>query len=136
MPIFAKKRYSRVRKSGIKAYLNNPQWDMRTVRNTRQGRSLASIQAQVDRALASTVGTNAYYKNYRRLTSIAQRYNQNIQNEIAKRAAENPNSMGNAMLSRYQRDYTRERYAMMGRNVYEGRGGSQSAQGAKGNSVG
>ena len=105
---------------------------MKTVRNTRQGRSLASIQAQVDRALASTAGTAAYYKNYRRLTSIAQRYNQNIQNEISRLAANNPNSMGNAMLSRYQRDYQRERYAMMGRNVYEGR---SAATAAKGNSV-
>ena len=106
---------------------------MKTVRNTRQGRSLASIQAQVDRALASTAGTNAYYKNYRRLMNVAQRYNQNIQNEISKRAANNPNSMSNAMLSRYQRDYTRERYAMMSRNVYEGRGSYRMA--AKGNSV-
>ena len=104
---------------------------MRTVRNTRQGRSLASIQAQVERALSSTAGTDAYYKNYRRLMSVAQRYNQNIQNEIDRRAASNPNAMGNAMLSRYQRDYTRERYAMMGRNVYEGR---NAATAAKGNS--
>lgn len=106
-------------------------WDMRTVRNTRQGRSVASIQAQVDRALSSTAGTNAYYKNYRRLQAVAQRYTQNIQNEINRRAANNPNSMGNATLSRYQRDYTRERYAMMNGNVYQGRGGSNATAGSK-----
>lgn len=125
------KKLSRVTARGHRAYIKEPMWDMKTVRNTRQGRSIKSIQAQVDRALGSTAGTNAYYKNYRRLMAIAQRYTQNIQNEMDRRAANNPNAMGNSMLSRYQRDYTREKYAMVGSGTYQGGGSNSGSNGSK-----
>lgn len=97
-------------------------WDG-TVRNTRQGRSQKSIQAQVDRALDSTRGTDAYYKNYRRLIGIAQAYNENIQREIYKRSVKNPNAL-NYALSQQMRDYEREKSAMFGRRTYQGTQGN------------
>ena len=99
---------------------------------TRDGRSLNSIRDQLDRIYASTAGTDTYYRRFRQAQAIAQRYSQNIQNEINRRAASNPNSMGNRTLSMYQRDAQRERNALFSRNVYDPSVRAQTA--AMGNS--
>lgn len=124
------KKGFRVR-TGNLAYLGNARVNTNTRRNTRRGRSIESVRAQIARIEDSTYGTDTWYRNRDRLRAIGQRYISNIQNEIDRRAASNPNA-ANGTQARIIRDYGRERYAELGRNVY---GGSSASTAAKGNSV-
>ena len=103
-----------------------------TRRSTRRGRSIESVRAQLARIENSTYGTDTWYRNRDRLRTIGERYISNIQRELDRRAVNNPNA-ANGTQARVIRDYGRERYAELGRNVYDGRGGASTA--AKGNSV-
>ena len=111
--------------------MGNARVNTNTRRNTRRGRSIESVRAQLARIEDSTYGTDTWYRNRDRLRAIAQRYITNIQNEIERRAANNPNA-ANTTQARIIRDYGRERYAELGRNVYSG---SSASTAAKGNSV-
>lgn len=125
-----KRKDCRVR-TGNLAYLGNARVNTNTRRNTRRGRSIESVRAQLARIEDSTYGTDTWYRNRDRLRAIAQRYITNIQNEIERRAVNNPNA-ANTTQARIIRDYGRERYAELGRNVYSG---SSASTAAKGNSV-
>lgn len=106
-----------------------------TRRSTRRGRSIESVRAQLARIEGSTYGTDTWYRNRERLSAIGQRYIDNIQREIERRAAANPNA-ANATHGRFIRDYNRERYAELGREVYRGSSANSSNSAKMGNAVG